>query len=138
MSDDDLDLDLGEEPVKRARPPRAARPAPAPVGSNAAPGEVVAGPASAKAVGVKKPSLVARASAYVKHPQWNGRTFLGLLIFLIVVVLFAENISPVRFYFMGLALELPKSIAFILNVAIGALLMWLWQRRSVRPSESGK
>lgn len=133
MSDDDLDLDLGEEPVKRARPPRAARPDPATAAPS--PAEPKAAP---KAVGVKQPGLAARASAYVKHPTWNGRTFLALLIVLLIVVLFAENIAPVRFYFLGLALELPKSIAFILDVALGALLMWLWLRRGARTVEAGK
>lgn len=133
MSDDDLDLDLGEEPVKRARPPRAARPAPAPAAQLPADSK-----AATKAVGAKQPNLVARGLAYIKHPLWNARTFLTLLIVLVAAVLFVQNINPVRFYFMGLALELPKSIAFLLDVALGALLMWLWQRRPVRTVESGK
>lgn len=133
MSDDDLDLDLGEEPVKRVRPPRPARTAATP----AAPSPAEPKPA-AKAVGVKQPGLATRAAAYVKRPQWNGRTFLALLIVLLVLVVFAENIAPVRFYFLGLALELPGSIAFLLDVALGVLLMWLWQRRTARTPESGK
>ena len=53
-------------------------------------------------------------------------------------MILGENTAPVRFYLLGLALELPKALAFILDVAVGAALMWWWLRRPTSPAEGGK
>jgi uncharacterized integral membrane protein len=132
VTDDDLDLELDDEPVKPARPAKPAKPAP--VSKAAAPTEAP----PANAVGARPPSFAQRARDYIRRPQFNGRTFLTILIALIVLVVLAENWTPVRFYLFGIALELPKAIAFLLDVAIGAVLMWLWLRRPGKVAEGAK
>lgn len=131
MTDDDLDLELDDKPVT-PRPAKPVKSAPAP--KAAAPAE----PAVAKTVGARPPGLAQRAREYVKRPQFNGRTFLTTLIVLIILVILAENWAPVRFYLFGIALELPKAIAFLLDVALGAALMWLWLRRPGKVAEGTK
>ncbi|MHB8996533.1 MAG: hypothetical protein ACYC63_14910 [Armatimonadota bacterium] len=131
MTDDDLDLELDDEP-KTPRPATSVKSSPAP--KAAAPAQ----PAVAKTVGTRPPGLAQRARDYVKHPQFNGRTFLTILIILIILVILAENWAPVRFYLFGIALELPKAIAFLLDVALGAILMWLWLRRPGKVAEGTK
>jgi uncharacterized integral membrane protein len=129
VSDDDLDLDLDDEPLRPARPkPVAPKPAPA----------ATAAPRLAKAVAATKPGLLQRVSDRVRHPRLTGRTFVTILVILVALWLIAENWEPVRFYFIGLALELPKPIAFILDVVLGAVLMWLWLRRTPGATESEK
>jgi len=132
VRDDDLDLDLDDEPVIPAKPAKPTKPAPAV--------KAVPSPAAkpAVAVGTKAPSLLARAKSYVKRPQFNGRTFLTLLLALLALVILAENFAPVRFYLLGLALELPKALCFLIDVALGAALMWWWLRRPTSPVEAGK
>lgn len=128
MRDDDLDLDLDDLPAMPAKPAKPVKPAPA---TNPA-------PKPAAAVGAKASGLLGRAKDYVKRPQFNGRTFLILLLALLAIVLLSENSGPVRFYLLGLALELPKSLAFLLHLAVGAALMWWWLRRPAKPAEAGK
>lgn len=129
MSDDDLDLDLDDVPLRPVKPKAAPKPAAAEEPAKAKP---------AKVAGVPGPGLLERLRGYVRRPSLSGRTFLALLIALIALVLVIENWAPVRFYFLGLALELPKSIAFILNVAIGAAAAVFCLRRTSRPPESDK
>lgn len=132
MRDDDLDLDLDDEPAIPAKPAKPVRPAPT---AKAAPT-----PAAKPALlaGTKAPSLIDRAKGYVKRPQFNGRTFLLMLLALIALVILTENLAPVRFYLLGLALELPKALAFLLQVALGAALMWWWLRKPSTPAEGEK
>ena len=132
MTDDDLDLELDDEPITPTRPAKSAKPAPAP--KAAAPAQ----PAPAKIAGARPATFAQRVRDYVRRPQFNGRTFLTILIVLIILVILGENWTPVRFYLFGIALELPKAIAFLLDVAIGALLMWLWLRRPGKAAEGTK
>lgn len=141
MTDDDLDLELDEEPVRPRKP--APKPQPAPTAPPAAPAARAAGapPAEpAKVAGVRKPGLFQRVSDQVSTHRvtWNWKTFLLLFVALIIVVAFAENWSPVRFYCFGLRFEMPKAVAFVLNAAIGALVMWFWGRRPAGDVESGR
>lgn len=148
MSDDDLDLDLDDEPVRPARTSAPRGPVGAPAAAAATPGAApVAKPgaapapaaeAAAKSVSAVYRSLPQRLAHYVRHPRLSGRAFLTLLIVLLVIVLIAENSAPERFYLLGLSLELPKSLAFVIDAALGALLMWLWLRRQGGAAESGK
>lgn len=131
MRDDDLDLELDDEPVAPARPAKPAKTEPVKPAVKPA-------PAAAKAAKETVPGLIERAKNCFKAPQFNGRTFLTVLVVLLALVLVAENWSPVRFYCLGLALELPKALCFLIDVAIGALLMWLWLRRNPASLESGK
>ena len=141
VKDDDLDLELDDEPVvSKPRPaaPAAARPAPAkPAPASAA--SPAARPA-ATPVTPRKGWLgnLSDSAAAVRGFTWNTRTFVWLLLVLVAIVLIAENWAPVRFYFFGFAFEMPKAISFILDLALGALLMWLWLRRSAHAAEAGK
>jgi uncharacterized integral membrane protein len=72
------------------------------------------------------------------RPTWNIKTFLIIFAALVLLVIIAENWAPVRFYFFGLRLELPKAIAFLINAVIGALLMWVFLRRSAPSQEAAK
>lgn len=122
---DDLDLDLDAfDPEKHPRKPR----------TEAAP---------AKAVAARKPGLASRVGASVAAPlsavrdhRWDFKTFLWGLLGLILLVLLIENWVPMRFYFLGCRFELPRALAFIVDMAIGALLLWLWLRRNSRNKES--
>lgn len=137
VKDDDLDLELDDEPVRSARrpaTPAAPRPAPArpaeprPVAAVAPTARPVATPAAPPA---RKGFLsgISDSLAGVRSFHWNVRTFLMLLAVIVVIAIIAENWMPIRFYFFGFAFEIPKALSFILDVALGALLMWLWMRR---------
>lgn len=132
MRDDDLDLDLDYEPGTPAKPAKPVKPTPA------AKAAAATDPKPALSAGAKAPSLLARAKNYVKRPQFNGRTFLILLLALLALVILGENAAPVRFYLLGLALELPKALAFLIHVAAGAALMWWWLHKPSKSAEGGK
>ena len=138
MNDDDLDLELDDEPVVRekpaaAKPEATAAPAkPAPQAARPAAGATVAGQRKGLLAGLSNSAAAVRGFA------WSPRTFVIGLLALLVIVILAENWAPVRFYFLGLALELPKAVAFVLDVAIGAALMWLLLRRPGRAEEAPK
>lgn len=131
MNDDDLDLDLDLEPAKSAKPEAArAEGKPRP---------------PAKAMPTRKPGFfsrfghsVARPVGTVSRVGWNLRSFLLVLAVLVCLVLLAQNWAPVRFYFFGWAFELPKAIAFLIDVALGVVLTWLLLVRSRSSVESGR
>jgi len=97
----------------------------------------------AEAVAARKPGLIARWAVRTNQffsritlPQWNLRTFLYVLVTLIVLWLLACNLPPVRINLFGFHIDAPKSAVFIINLALGAGLLRLWQfyvgRRTVR------
>lgn len=138
MSDDDLDLDLelDDEPAKPQKAP-AAKPEPEPAADK--PAASAAKPTAGPAVTGERKGLfrgLSNSAAAVKGFSWNARTFAVGLAVLLVIVIFAENWAPVRFYCFGFALEVPKAVCFLLDVALGAVLMWLWQRRAGRAGEA--
>jgi uncharacterized integral membrane protein len=45
------------------------------------------------------------------------------------VWLLAVNLGPVRIELVFWTVDMPKTVGFLLDVALGALLMWLWLRR---------
>ena len=138
MNDDDLDLELDDEPVKREKPP-VAKPEPKPAAAKPTP--AAAKPAAGGTVSGQRKGLLgglSNSAAAMKGFSWTGRTFACGLLALLVLLILAENWAPVRFYFLGLALELPKALAFVLDVALGALLMWLVLRRPARSEEAPK
>lgn len=136
MNDDDLDLELDDEPAKPTRPQATKADLES---APAKPAAQAAKPAAGTAVAGERKGLLSglsNSAAAVKGFVWTGRTFVIVLLALLVIVILAENWSPVRFYFLGLALELPKAVAFVIDVVIGAVLMWLILRRPGRGEEA--
>lgn len=46
----------------------------------------------------------------------------------LVVWLLAANTAPVRVVLFFWTVDVPKALAFVIDVALGAVLMWLWMR----------
>ena len=113
MSDDTLDVDELEETGKEEpAEPRAPEKPP------------------------KKPGLLARIGQRLAGlvPRRLGDDLLSYrnlaigVIALLVIWLLAANGSPVRIVLWFWTVDVPKWIAFLVDVALGALLMWLWLR----------
>ncbi len=88
----------------------------------------------ATAVAARKPGLIGRLAANTNQffsrislPEWNLRTFLYLLVALIIAVLLARNWPPVRIDLFGWRFDAPKSVVFIVSLILGAGLLRLWQ-----------
>ena len=135
MKDDDLDLDLDLEPEA---PSVATRPRPSAAEKPEAAGKTQAEPA--KVMAGRKPGVFAKVGssvtgglAHFGRLNWSFRNFVILLAVLLVLVALGQNWQPVRIYLLGLRLELPKAVAFILDLALGGLLTWLWMRRQPAP-----
>jgi uncharacterized integral membrane protein len=65
--------------------------------------------------------------------NWRLAVIGGVVILLVWLLL--ANLSPVRIVLWLWVVDIPKAVAFVLDVALGALLMWLWIRyRSGRKS----
>lgn len=144
MKDDDLDLDLDLGPDVPSVPERASKPVTAaakPAGDGAAKSPNETGK-PAKMLPERRPGAFSRLGAQVSgqlshlgKPAWNWRNFgLGLLL-LVVLLLLGTNWAPVRVYVLGLRLELPGALAFLLSMALGGLLTWLCLRRHSTPRE---
>lgn len=131
MTDDDLDLDL--EPERPSVTPRA----------KPTTREEAKPPAGApKVMAERKPGVLSRVGSSVSgqlslisRPNWSFRNFLIVLAVLVALVVLAENWAAVRVSFLGLRLELPKALAFLLNIILGGALMWFWLRRGVPSRE---
>jgi len=133
VKDDDLDLELDDEPVRTERRPAPAvtvKPAPA---KPVAPAKSAAPAAAAERKGWR--AGLGGSVARVRQFKWNLRSFLCLLAVLIVLVVLVENWVPTRFYALGLAFEMPRTVMFVVDLVIGAALMWLWMRRSANGPE---
>jgi uncharacterized integral membrane protein len=147
VTDDDLDLDLDlepEEPVK-AKPVEQPQRKPAEDTPARKPAEASPTHKPAQAAPARKPGALARLGATIVAPlallrtrTWDLKTFAYGLLALIILAILADNWALVRLNLFGLRFELPKAIAFLLDVALGALLMWLWLRRSPKAVESEK
>lgn len=61
---------------------------------------------------------------------------IGLVIVLAVWLLLA-NLSPVRVVLWFWSVDVPKLALFIFDVALGALVMWLWMRRRGQSKPAG-
>ena len=112
-----------------------------PVGEEATAAEELEEPSppQAEAVSARKPGLIGRWAANVNQffsritlPQWNLRTFLYLLVALIVLVLVTRNWTPVRIDLFGWHFDAPKPVVFIVSLALGAGLLRLCQVCAVR------
>jgi len=69
-------------------------------------------------------------------PRAGGVVILAAL----VVWLLVANLAPVRVVLFFWTVDIPKALAFLIDVALGALLMWLWLRpkASKKPAEGAK
>ena len=142
MRDDDLDLELDDEPLaseRRPTPAASAKPAPAkPVAPAAA--------ATARPQALVEPAGKGKSwlgglggpVGWLRDFRWTVRNFLSILVVLIVLVVLIENWVPVRFYALGFAFEMPRTVTFVIDLVIGALLMWLWLRRPAHGAEDGE
>lgn len=130
MSDDNLDIDEleeteAEEPARK-QPPKEKGTSPRP-GLFARLGQRITAPITERAQ---------RASWDVLN--WRLAVIGGILILLVWLLL--ANLSPVRLVLWLWVVDIPKALAFVLDVALGALLMWLWmrQRSARKPAKEGE
>jgi len=58
----------------------------------------------------------------------------------LIAWLLIANLAPVRIVLFFWTVDVPKALAFILDVLLGALLMWLWLRPKAakKPAEGAK
>jgi len=102
----------------------------------------------AQAMSARRPGVFARAGDKIAQavgrihlPRLDATTILYGLLALIVFALLAENWSPVRINLFGVHVDVPKAVAFVVNLGLGMLLLWLLQRnqrRSAAKSEGGR
>jgi len=152
VADNDLDLDLEldseAKPKKRGlfgRRKKAEESAPEalpeePATEDAA---VLDESDSADVVTEKKPGFFGRMLAPVSDgasklmpPNWTFKSFLIVLVALILLILIVENWPAMRLNFFGLHADIPKSVIIILDFALGFGVAWLVFRRSGATSGS--
>jgi len=141
VTDDDLDFDLDLEPDPLVTPRAKTAPPEEPKDAwrdepGVVPRDEPNAGGSARVMAERKPGVLSRVGSsvsdqfsFITHPNWSIRNFLLILAALIVLVVLAENWAAVRISFLGLRAELPKAVAFLLNIILGGLLTWFWLRR---------
>jgi uncharacterized integral membrane protein len=76
----------------------------------------------------------------IKLPEWNLRTFLQLLGLILVLWFLLENWPPARVKVLIWDFDAPKTVLFLFNVILGALLLRGWQifltQRAARRAEA--
>jgi uncharacterized integral membrane protein len=122
VADDDLSLDElgGEEPEPKAKP-------------------------SPKKKKDGEPGLFSRLGGKVTAPfagfrpneLLNAKTIGLAIVAALALWLLLANLAPVRIVLFFWTVDVPKAFDFLLAVALGALLMWLWGRARVakKPAE---
>lgn len=92
-----------------------------------------------------RPGLIARLwqtccapFSRIKLPRWNLRNFAWILLGLLVIVMLASNWSPMRFYFLGLWLEVPKALSVLVLLGAGFLVGWFARSPKRREQEPDK
>ncbi len=140
MPSDDFDIDVEalaageeEEAVAPEAPPAAPPPAAGAPGAEARPPAAEA-EAPVRAMTARKPSRwhrlgdrVVAPFARLRLPQWNLRTFLYLLLIVIILWFLLENWPPCRVRLLVWNGEAPKTVLFLFNLLLGALLLRWWQ-----------
>jgi uncharacterized integral membrane protein len=124
LSDDTLDIDELEEAEPEADEPDEEE------------------TAEAEPAG-RKPGFLSRIGQRIKAPiaeraqraRWDALNWrvgvIGAVVILLVWLLLA-NLSPVRIVVWLWVIDIPKALAFAIDFALGALLMWLWMWRRSR------
>lgn len=86
------------------------------------------------AVSARKPGLLGRLGArinqffsHISLPEWNLRTFLYLLVPLIILLLLYCNWPAVRIDLFVWRFDAPKSVVFVVSLILGAGLLRFWQ-----------
>jgi uncharacterized integral membrane protein len=141
VSDDSLEVDelaepeAGETPKPEKEPKPEKRPKPEKAEK---PDKADKGPGFFSRLGQ---SIAAPFSARRLGGLLNARTIIGLVVALLIVWLLLANLAPVRVVLFFWTVDVPKAVAFIFDVALGALLMWLWvrwrgQARAAKEGES--
>lgn len=149
---DDFDIELEEaerqakgqgEAVSGGPRPSGAKPAP-PSSRPVPPGRASQQPRSAarpagsepvQAMSARKPGALARVGQWVtstvgglKLPRLDWSTIVYIFAGLLLFILLAQNWSPVRINFFGIHVDVPKAVAFVIDLGLGALALWLVQR----------
>lgn len=158
VDDFDIELEKAEQQAKKpVTPPKPAATSQtgqqqaSDSGQAAAPAQESSGPRqrpAAQAMSARRPGIFARAGdrlaqafARVHLPRLDAVTILYGLLALIIFALLAENWSPVRINIFGVYIDVPKAVAFVVNLALGMLLLWIiqrYQRRSSAQAEGGR
>ncbi|MFP3904702.1 MAG: hypothetical protein ACLFWB_10720, partial [Armatimonadota bacterium] len=63
--------------------------------------------------------------ARIRLPAWDLRLFSWVLLALIVVAFLIMNWSPMRLFFFGLSVDIPRAVAIVLLIGIGFVAGWL-------------
>jgi uncharacterized integral membrane protein len=125
VAGDDLNLDeLTEETPEPAAPPAKAE---KPAGEPGFFGRLL--------------GKITRPFANLRPAELLSPRAIGILIAAALVVwLLAANLAPVRIVLLFWTVDIPKALAFLLDVALGAVLMWLWLRPKAakKPAEGTK
>ena len=122
MADDDLSLDeLGgeeSEPKAKASPKKKKE------------GE----PGFFSRLGAK---VTAPFGAFRPNELLNAKTIGLVIVAALALWLLLANLAPVRVVLFFWTVDVPKALDFLLAVALGAVLMWLWgrARAAKTPSE---
>ena len=145
VEDDDLDLELESE-LSQTKP--KPKPAPAPAVTPPKPSAAPAAPtpaagaapldeaAAAKALRARKAGLggklvgaVSARFAGINSSAINAKTAGWALLVLLILWFLGANWSPVRVSAFGFwYIDLPGAVAMLIGLALGAVLLLLWQR----------
>lgn len=71
--------------------------------------------------------------ARIRLPAWDLRLFAWVLVALIIVAFLIMNWSPMRLFFFGLSVDIPRALAIVILIGIGFLAGWFM--RSPKPEE---
>lgn len=129
---DEFDIDVNDLTTDEA-----AAPEPEPAGGST-PQEPPEQPPT-QAVSARKPGpvgrLVLRISQFFSRitlPQWDLRSFLYVLVALIIAWLLLRNWPAVRIDLLVWRFDAPKSLVFLISLALGAVLLQISQTYSKR------
>ena len=125
VPDDDFDIDVdalaGEDAESEPLPVAPATPAA---------GEA----AEVRAMSARKPGpwhqlgdKVAAPFQRVRLPEWNLKTFAYLFLIIIILWFLLENWPPCRVRLLVWNGEAPKTVLFLVNLLLGAVLLRWWQ-----------
>lgn len=88
----------------------------------------------AHAMSARKPGLLRRLTTKataplqrLRLPEWNLRTFFYLLLLILILWFLLGNWAPTRVQLLIWTAEAPKTMLFLLNLVLGAVLLRWWQ-----------
>lgn len=131
MQDDDLDIELGETMTGDKSTDEAAAVHDSVEKAPTADADEEAHDKSRVAPSVKPGLLskfvdaVSAPFARIRLPAWDLRLFAWVLLALIVVAFLIMNWSPMRLFFFGLSVDIPRAVAIVLLIGIGFVAGWL-------------